>query len=210
LLGAVKTLPPESLSFLKDLMTRINTQDNRCTASPFYYVIHERVECATAEEYADKSFWVNSDGDTVAEVVDLASTTLDSIDIAKDPDKNKSGYPTLREYLKQHILEDYDPDEPDEDVPERVRRLTELAEHDNYDLSDYAEEEFEIRLVHIKYEDRYTGMFLTEQACETHIKENHYHYKNPRSYVMHAWRNPELEQLLEILGALVGQPYIKH
>lgn len=39
----------EDMEFLKGLMTRINTQDNRCTASPFYYTIETQVKTFVPE-----------------------------------------------------------------------------------------------------------------------------------------------------------------
>lgn len=181
-----KTMPDESLTFLRDFMYRINTQDNRCTATPIYYTIHEREEQPTDEDYADRSFWVDADGDKVA-------TTITE----------------LYEYLRKRIINDFD-DDATADCPDRKDALRLLDKQHEWELSEYAKEVFDIRLVFVKDVDKYTGVFLTEQACEVHIKANSYHYDKPRSYVHHAWRNPELERLLEILGELTGQPYVKH
>jgi len=41
--------------------------------------------------------------------------------------------------------------------------------------------------------------FLTKKSCQKHIEQNHYHYKNPHTYAMTAWRNPEYERLLNII-----------
>lgn len=42
-------------------------------------------------------------------------------------------------------------------------------------------------------------MFLTKQECKEHIKRNHYHYKEPHTYAMTAWRSPQVEKLYDIL-----------
>lgn len=42
-------------------------------------------------------------------------------------------------------------------------------------------------------------MFLTYRECCEHIKRNDYHYSNPRSFAMTAWRSPQIERLIEIL-----------
>ena len=42
-------------------------------------------------------------------------------------------------------------------------------------------------------------MFLTLRECKEHIKANHYHYKDPISYAMTAWRSPQVEKLWKIL-----------
>jgi len=34
------TVPVEIVDYLRDFMTQVNTQDNRATASPYYYELH--------------------------------------------------------------------------------------------------------------------------------------------------------------------------
>lgn len=43
------------------------------------------------------------------------------------------------------------------------------------------------------------GVFFTEAACDAHIKQNHYHYNEPRSYGISAWRNPEMQAVMNDL-----------
>lgn len=43
------------------------------------------------------------------------------------------------------------------------------------------------------------GVFLTSEACDDHIKVNHYHYNNPRSYGISAWRNYEMQAVMKHL-----------
>jgi hypothetical protein len=43
---------------------------------------------------------------------------------------------------------------------------------------------------------------LTHKACQKHIDENYYHYKegmDTKDYAQVAWRNPEFENLIRIL-----------
>ena len=42
-------------------------------------------------------------------------------------------------------------------------------------------------------------MFITKKSCQEHIEKNGYHYKQPHTYAMTAWRNPEVERLYKIL-----------
>lgn len=43
-------------------------------------------------------------------------------------------------------------------------------------------------------------LFLTETDAENHLKQNHYHYSpKAHTYVMHAWRAPELKNFIEAL-----------
>jgi hypothetical protein len=41
------------------------------------------------------------------------------------------------------------------------------------------------------------GVFFTEEACHKHIRENMHHYRNPQSYVICAWRNPEMVNVMQ-------------
>ena len=55
----------------------------------------------------------------------------------------------------------------------------------------------------IGYCDRYkiapNTLFLTKEACKTHIAKNDYHYNKPHTYAMTAWRSPEVEKLFSII-----------
>ena len=42
-------------------------------------------------------------------------------------------------------------------------------------------------------------MFLTKDECKNHIKLNDYHYKEPHTYAMTAWRSPQVSELYKIL-----------
>lgn len=47
------------------------------------------------------------------------------------------------------------------------------------------------------------GIFLTSKACDEHIKLNHYHYWNPISYGISAWRNPEMQLVRKFFKSLI-------
>ncbi len=87
----------------------------------------------------------------------------------------------------------------DEDLCESCRKLRSEGDEipdncENCDSECYNywknEEQFDLE----------AGVFLTAEACEDHIKLNHYHYNNPKSYAIGAWRNPEMQNLLRILS----------
>ena len=50
--------------------------------------------------------------------------------------------------------------------------------------------------------DTYKNFFLTQKACEDHIKLNHHHYTDAQPYLFHAWRNPEMEIVQQFLCEL--------
>ena len=45
--------------------------------------------------------------------------------------------------------------------------------------------------------DLTAGVFFTEKACLDHIEANKYHYKNPDCYVVGAWRNEEMQTIMQ-------------
>lgn len=47
--------------------------------------------------------------------------------------------------------------------------------------------------------DLRAGVFFTSKACNEHIQANAYHYKNPRSFGVGAWRNPEMQAVMKHL-----------
>lgn len=60
------------------------------------------------------------------------------------------------------------------------------------------------RKVNYEMKEVYQNAFLTSKACDEHIKANKHHYKNPVNYLVHSFRNPELENLLKFICELTG------
>jgi len=74
---------------------------------------------------------------------------------------------------------------------------------DSWDIEELLEE-IGYRKINYELTDEYQNAFLTEKACRKHIEANHYHYSDPKDYLQHAFRNPELEKVLEFLCSLSG------
>lgn len=86
----------------------------------------------------------------------------------------------------------------DNENQESVEELLEELGFENlYDINlrDFRAVEFELQSV---MSDR-AGFFFTEKACHDHIEQNHYHYTKPRSYVISAWRNPEIVATMQMI-----------
>lgn len=63
----------------------------------------------------------------------------------------------------------------------------------------------DVRVVYQRLEEhisRNTGAFLTKRACKTYIERYGYNHCQPRTYAMTAYRNDELERLLNILKTM--------
>lgn len=82
------------------------------------------------------------------------------------------------------------------------------------ELEDYeVEEKFGLTKVYLKEIDKPVvdaGPFLTEAAAQRHIDANYYHYNKPYIYVNSAWRNYEMQGLLQLLFALAGKEVPSH
>lgn len=101
----------------------------------------------------------------------------------------------------------------DEDIKEAVFEYKEWDLDSEVDQRAYSELlSFEIdnilnknyREVWVDEEKKYQNAFLTEKACKEHIRLNNYHYSNPVDYLSYAYRNPELEKVMEFLCGITG------
>lgn len=103
---------------------------------------------------------------------------------------------------------DYDERERKEDTEEywlcdACQKLYEAGDDMIDDCHDCDEEAYD----HYKIEQEFVigtaGVFFTAKACQQHIDENNYHYRNPQVYSIAAWRNPEMVEVMQslIIGA---------
>ena len=58
--------------------------------------------------------------------------------------------------------------------------------------------------------DLTAGVFFTAKACEQHIKLNHYHYNNPKSFGIGSWRNFEMQEVQRYLIEFSGNEVPSH
>lgn len=99
-------------------------------------------------------------------------------------------------------------DEVDENDIELIKLLEDVGYDalEDVDLSDWREVCYDIEWV---YRDE-SGVFFTEKSCHDHIESNHYHYNKPRSYVISAWRNPEMVATMQMILKLTGDEIPSH
>ena len=89
--------------------------------------------------------------------------------------------------------------------PEQEAALTKVSTID--ELKDFCDDAGIDDYHWTGYEDyeRYSGEFLTREACERHIAANRHHYTDPKVFVRTVWRNPELARLLAIVEKLAEE-----
>jgi hypothetical protein len=153
---------------LMDIVKEMTTQDNRCTAYPFFYQIRDWERVYDSDLNGSIPILIDRNGDY---------TTVES---SKD----------LMEYLEYRDIE-FDKEEINglwEDYQTGF----------GWELEEYLEEKGLTDLEKMSYslEPVYKNAFLTEKEAQRHLETNHYHYHpNADTYVNHAWRNYDMETL---------------
>lgn len=93
--------------------------------------------------------------------------------------------------IDQVIFDYYDPQYTMDEIKK-------MDEWDKFDmLRDHGWRE-----VYFDFKKEYQNAFLTAKACKEHIRLNHYHYREPIDYLQHAFRNYELEMVLNFICGL--------
>lgn len=169
----------QDIDFLIDLQNEMLTQDTVCQAHPRFWVVREKRRSYGIEDGFDDGTEVVWDGETLAgnlkELYEYLEENEEDIDI---------------EYCEEHVI---------------INADKSICFYNIEDLVDYMIKELNYNdgLYLVNYRDEYVivpdTMFLTKRECEEHIKKNHYHYREPHSYAMTAWRSPQVEKLFDVI-----------
>jgi hypothetical protein len=92
---------------------------------------------------------------------------------------------------------------------EEIEQLLEEVGMDglgDFDSSEW--ERLEVKQEWVHRDD--AGVFFTEKACNDHIAANSHHYRIVRSYVISAWRNPEMQEVMKMILKLTGDEIPSH
>lgn len=87
---------------------------------------------------------------------------------------------------------------------------------DDYELFEEETEqdkidEIECEMIGVKTRYDTKRVFLTYEAAENHLKQNHYHYSSrARIYCHHAWRNPEAELIQRLILSFLEEAEDQH
>lgn len=168
------TITDEEYAFLKELQHELNTQETDGNADPVFWGVLEDKEDVTAEGYGVPKIVCEESVYTLKEAVDRIECLLDE----------------------------------DENFTEQRDTWCEVDKGDIDAVADFMENEIGetraevIDFVTVPEICRYTGAFLTKRACKKYIENYGYNHNNPRTYAMTAFRNYELENLLNILKNL--------
>lgn len=83
------------------------------------------------------------------------------------------------------------------------KHTTEFNKLEDYEIESVLKE-MGYDKVYYDYKDNLENAFLTSKACDEHIARNKHNYNSPVNYLSHAYRNPELEKVMEFLCELTG------
>ena len=187
----------EDIEFLKKLSETMRTQEHDCQAAPRFWVVAQSVKEYVGEDYGSYVDLVTEDGDTVIENANVKNVV--DYFMKEYSDEVKERRITINytpSYCDIFVLDKENGEAEEEetlfDVDDVIRFF---EEHDIISDSYYRTICYNINDASICPDT----MFITKESCKNHIRLNGYHYHNPHTYAMTAWRSPEVEKLWKLL-----------
>ena len=187
----------EDIEFLKKLSETMRTQEHDCQAAPRFWVVAQSVKEYVGEDYGSHVDLVTEDGDTVIENANVKNVV--DYFMKEYSDEVKERRITINytpSYCDIFVLDKENGEAEEEetlfDVDDVIRFF---EEHDIISDSYYRTICYNINDASICPDT----MFITKESCKNHIRLNGYHYHNPHTYAMTAWRSPEVEKLWKLL-----------
>lgn len=163
---------------LIELATEMTTQDPRCTKMPHMFQIQTKYKVYDWGLNGDERCYIDTETEinSCKQLIDLLTEL--NIEYPSDIEKmwKDSWWPSDDEKFEGKDLKEF--------LQEVLPDFQECSYSWNY---------------------KYENTFFTAKACKEHIERNHYHYNDPKDYLNHAWRNPEMELVSEFLCGLVGK-----
>lgn len=187
----------EDIEFLKKLSETMRTQEHDCQAAPRFWVVAQSIKEYVGEDYGSHVDLVTEDGDTVIENANVENVV--DYFMKEYSDEVKERRITINHthsYCEIFVLDKENGEAEEEetlfDVDDVIRFF---EEHDIISDSYYRTVCYNINDASICPDT----MFITKESCKNHIRLNGYHYRNPHTYAMTAWRSPEVEKLWKLL-----------
>lgn len=181
----------EELEFLQNLQKELNTQNTLSQADPRFWVIKgtEKIETVCEDKYDDIDLFDTCSLKTVCHGKENIETFVKDEIIAKINKFQQEKILCKRNYDDEIIILNNKDEYITCDTEETIDWINKKAET-------------EYELVYYKKNKRIyeSTMFLTHKEAIKHLQANKYRYSNDaHTYVMTAWRSPEVEKLIKIL-----------
>lgn len=170
----------EEYEFLKDLQNELNTQTTDGNAQPVFWGVAETVEeCRGGDgDYGGDPYIAYDDGRlSLKEAIEEIEDTFKS-----EPEEYGDEIRAVWEDVDKSCAEDV------------YEFMTDQLGWSNF-----------YGVVYVDKVERitpYTCAFLTKRACKNYIEKYGYNHNNPHTYAMTAYRNFELQKLVDILRNL--------
>lgn len=168
---------------LQELLTKMNTQDNRATATPYYYQLRcpIRINCVDSDN-SDGSEWINEENEIVDSVLDFA----------------------------KEIIEDEGDESPLEEFCTKNDIQFGTSTEDNDNDIELLATSLNLRRIYYRNSHEYREVFFTEEAAFKFLAQNKHRYpEGTDTYVQCGYRNYEMESIFTNIGLLVNTPYEK-
>lgn len=184
-----RSLTQDDLVFLKELQHELNNQPTLATADPRFWVIRDYVyrEATDGDDIEAVELFEDGEGEIIGLGEAVSRAYKDELDIG--------GEEHAKEWLEDNWLD------LDDDGCIRARFTNMGISISKGVIKEYAENNalgcvFLTKLWAIVPDT----MFLTLREAEEHLKTNYYHYSTEaHTFGMHAWRSPEVAQLIKLL-----------
>lgn len=187
----------DDIEFLKKLSETMRTQENDCQAEPRFWVVIQSQKEYVGEDYGSCVDLVTEDGDTVIENANVKNVVDYFMDEYKDEvEEYRITVNHTPSYCEVFVLDEENGEAEEEETLFDIDDVIEFfEEHDIITDGYYRTACYSVNDTSICPDT----MFITKESCKEHIRLNGYHYCNPRTYAMTAWRSPEVERLWKIL-----------
>lgn len=160
----------EIYDFLVKTAKEIKEQDNRATASPYFFQVQEDEEFGVPDG-CGTTIWIDDCGDNKLRTdEDVKEAIFDYKNWDIDDEDSNILYDNLYRYDPESILE-----------------------------------EMGYRKVDVDIRHTYSNCFLTFKAYKEHLRQNKHNLNNPKSFLFHAFRNPEMDMIFKFFEEVYGQ-----
>ena len=187
----------EDIEFLKKLSETMRTQEHDCQAAPRFWVVAQSIKEYVGEDYGSHVDLVTQDGDTVIKNANVKNVV--DYFMKEYSDEVKERRITINytpSYCEIFVLDKENGEAEEEETLFDIDDvILFFEEHDIISDSYYRTVCYNINDASICP----NTMFITKESCKNYIRLNGYHYHNPRTYAMTAWRSPEVEKLWKLL-----------
>ncbi|MBQ9532418.1 MAG: hypothetical protein IJR71_00425 [Prevotella sp.] len=167
-------IPQEDYEFLKELQNELNTQPSDGNAQPVYWGVLEDYEALTFEGEGEARIPHDDGAYSLEELVGEINDDSEFFSLSLKSEWN--------------AVDKNDLDEVMDFVNKNWNERNIIGKPYWVEIKDKI--------------CRDAGAFLTKRACKEYIEKFGYNHRNPRTYAMTAYRNFELERLLNILRTI--------